>query len=210
MECPVLGTLVKEDEISGMRAAGCFWIIDGRPLLVPSKAPEVAEKESTTGMTEIKTVDTGDSGDLYQVHLQVTGKWRRVWWEKLPATNMLTSGMEKYYIGGGFNDWRLEEMTKDPETGAFSFDVLLNDAAQRGMNQYSEFQIVFNKDWDQAFHPGQNWSGPGADIFGPDDQGWGLNWVMNGKRGDTYRVKFQWSQEPGADMKMISWQKVTN
>lgn len=189
-------------------ALGCNWIIDGRGALGDA---ELARGSSLSTIAAC-SLDDGLPGDQYRVRLRVAGKWRSVTWEKLPAAALLpgisvqpTFQLGTYFIAGTWNNWAVEEMEADPaRPGFFSFVV-----AVRGSEK---FQILRNSDWEQVLYPGERLgSADGStEVLGPDDQGHGLNFCIDGSQGSRYRVELQRLVERDKDIKKVSWRILRN
>jgi len=183
------------------------WLIDGRSSWNAFEAQQAngAESGSADGLAwfEVGSRDKGAPGQQYQVKLLISGKYRVVTWDKVEQVQIedrttATCIEGKYYITGSFNDWDLQEMSRGDKPGHFIAEVgPLKEAG-------GQFQIVRNKDWEQVFYP----SDGGFSIWGPDDQGYGYNWCLNGTVGNMFRVHFERTWEDGEDMRSISWTDV--
>merc|ERR1712050_512852 len=116
-----------------------------------------------------------------------------VTWTKLPPASqeaMVPVRHAKYYISASWTDWELEEMTSDTSSpGLFTIDAKLTRWERDG----GEFQIVRNRDWCQVIHPRFPMASfnHDDDIVGPDDDNHDLNWFIEGKIGDCFRIEFQ-------------------
>jgi len=215
----------KESHVCGPEPnpCGCNWIIDGRPRYVAA-LDESAEgehkgemegkpaarleweraKDSVIRACESGTEDTGRPGDQYRVRLRIAGQWRTVSWDKLcraadsdQVAPTVTSG--RYYIAADWNDWDFEEIASDPSApGVFRREVALQ-------RDGGYFQVVRDRDWAQVLYPAIPGGGGACEVLGPDDEGSDLNWFVDGKAGDVFRVQFQRTFEEGADIKKVSW-----
>mmetsp|Transcript_76190 Transcript_76190/g.132183 ORF Transcript_76190/g.132183 Transcript_76190/m.132183 type:complete len:1154 (+) Transcript_76190:100-3561(+) len=177
---------------------GSCWQIDGRYKMVPVWKSEEDENASddqivTAGspvrMFKATTNDQAEPGTIFEVRLEVTGKYRTVTWEKVTeetAEGELVPKKElvpvtTYSVMGTFNKWSLEEMTEDSATpGLYYLDVTLNSWG-------SEFQVVVNGCLRLALYPDAN----GLTTEGPDELGIGRNFFIDGKAGNTFRIKLQ-------------------
>jgi hypothetical protein len=201
-------------------AHGVNWIIDGRgdiqevwkPVLELSETElaSVIRREDYDGKeygllhVNVPTPDSGKLGDQYCVRLQIFGKWRTVNWYKIdaPARDVDVSSTEdgRYYVVGSWKDWSFEEMTKAAD-GTFQADINLT-------RHDGEFQIVRDMDWAQVFFPAAHRGSGKAYILGPRDGGHGLNWLIQGFAGESYRITFERRVSESADAKKISWEKI--
>mmetsp|Transcript_73303 Transcript_73303/g.158672 ORF Transcript_73303/g.158672 Transcript_73303/m.158672 type:complete len:835 (+) Transcript_73303:1-2505(+) len=158
--------------------------------------------------SEVPATDVGKIGDKYLIKLEISGKWQMVSWEKLdsaPAAIEDQSGAvgstSSYYLGADWNNWILEPMEPDAESpGLFVATVKVK---KRG----GLFQIVREKDWDQAFYPGGPEAASDGEVFGPDDEGFGYNWYLNAVAGDDIRIEFRRTFEAGKETRKVSWTK---
>lgn len=200
---PAQAKASKDSPVSGpsAEAAGLNWQIDGRGEIVGVPAEQGGAR---LDYHSIANADSGQPGDQYRIHLCVAGRWRTVTWEKLqagaPKEEAPVSMSGRYFVTGTWNDWSLQDMESDPATGGFFADALL-------LRNGGEFQIVRNKDWSQVFYPNKPkaTSQDSSEVLGPDDLGHGLNWFLDGKAGDTFRIQFQRSVATGQDAKAVSW-----
>lgn len=214
-DSPVYGP--SDDEVSN----GLNWIIDGRgsvqEVWVP--APQAIESETTVTLRRdvddmgnefvlqqrtLPTADVGKPGDRYRVRLHTLGKWRTVKWTKLETLaindKLVTTEAGKYFIVGSWGDWSFQEMTNDGD-GKFSIEVKL-------LRPGSEFQLVRDMDWFQVFYPATPQGNGQEYIVGPRDGGHGLNWFIDGKIGETYRIEFERKVEAGRESKKVSWARI--
>jgi len=179
------------------------WILDGRPY----------------GEGEGKNSDEGKAGDKYLIKLEISGKYQMVTWEKLESApaiedaGAVVGSTSAYYIAADWNDWILEPMDADASVpGLFVANVKLSlkttqTAATLVAKRGGEFQIVREKDWDQSFYPAIANAPSDVEVFGPDDEGYGYNWLLNGKNGDEYRIEFQRTFEGDKEVRKVSWMK---
>jgi len=107
----------------GSMGHGCNWVIDGRQELPTIKVPKELGDESLLpkmskaikmeasegAKPKCPSADYGMPGDSYRVSLRVTGRWRNVTWEKLPAghpqarlSDQLTKERVSQFLGGIF------------------------------------------------------------------------------------------------------------
>jgi hypothetical protein len=188
-------------------AGGCGWKINGLPELVhPPTDDSLQDEWEADNDCLLPTADTGSVGDLYHVTLHIAGRWRTVSWQKLPES---TGGCEalqtshtggRYYVTGDWDGWELHEMLRDPSRpGFYSKDIILQQSE-------SEFQIVRNRDRQQALYPGRPRSTESTSkVYGPDDLGNGLHWLLHGSPGGTYRIELERRVIGEFDTKRIAW-----
>lgn len=113
---------------------------------------------------------------------------------------------DKVYIIGTWNNWSaMHEMTC-VSPGEYVGRVTLGDA------RVEQFHVVVNQNRGQAIHPAWGGAAWDADIEGPDAEGKGKNWVINGRVekvpvGTVYSVKLEWgfSWDSG-EFKRITWE----
>lgn len=200
-DCPVFGP----DEMS---AEYFRWRIDGRCNLIGWTSVSGLEEQ----VLAVEHHDMGKPGDQYRVELHVMGKWRRVHWHKLESSKQDSGGaIEKlgpgaigdYYIVASWNDWTFEAMTQDPaEPSLFHLDVELRFDG-------GEFQLVRNRDWNQVIWPSSALSRSGSNtlIQGPNEGGHGLNWFLDGRAGESFRIEFKRAQQEEEDVISLAWMK---
>lgn len=210
----------------GAMGHGCNWVIDGRQELPAIKVPKELGDESllpkmatAIKMTEEKpgeakpkcpAADYGMPGDSYRVTLRVTGRWRNVTWEKLPAghpqarlSDQLTrERVSQFYIAGSWNDWNLSEMVPG-EPGIYAATAVL-------WRDGGEFQILCNRDWSQVIHPKTPKAAMTQPLAGPDDQGHGMNWFLNGQAGDVFRIELTRRGESGMFEYDLKWERLVD
>mmetsp|Transcript_131790 Transcript_131790/g.328657 ORF Transcript_131790/g.328657 Transcript_131790/m.328657 type:complete len:1027 (+) Transcript_131790:74-3154(+) len=181
------------------------WLLDGRSWL---GGPSDGQAEPAA-----ENPNVGEPGEQYIVRLEVAGRWRMVTWEKVAtralqavaARSSAIGSRSRYFVATSWSGWELEEMTADSATpGLYSIDVIL-DAYGGG-----EFQIVRDRDWDQAFYPPYTGvqDGSSAAVLGPDDSGMDIGWLIKGYKGDAFRIEFQRTLESGEDVRKVSWRKL--
>merc|ERR1712217_968822 len=142
----------------------------------------------------METPDRGWPGAEYRVRLQVAGKWRTVTWERISEKptkrqSALSDDIAgSYFVTGSFNYWDFLKMSPDMNTlGLYEAEVTLTDF-------YVFFQILRNKDWQQAFFP--NGIPNSSDAIGPSDEGQGVFFCIHGRPGEVYKIQFQRCQDP--------------
>jgi len=213
-ESPVVGPTANDE------SHGFNWMIDGRGDVREGwTLAEDVETEGEVMRVEVDNMgrewhlrqqilpspDQGEPGDQYRVRLIMMGKWRAVSWEKIEAPLALpphvTAGPGRYYVVGSWNNWSFEEM--EPQ-GDGSFELTTAQLPRRG----GEFQIVRDQDWAQVFYPSIPMGTVEEFIIGPRDGGHGLNWFLDGSKGDSFRITFRRAVEEGRDNKKISWAKL--
>ncbi|CAJ1407476.1 unnamed protein product [Effrenium voratum] len=196
---------------------GCNWVIDGRQELLAVKIPKelgdksllpkaLTEEEPVQDGQKFPSADYGMPGDSYRITLRITGRWRNVTWEKLPAGHpqarisdqLVQERISQFYIAGSWNDWNLQEMTP-AEPGTYGTTAVL----WRGGG---EFQILRNRDWAQVLHPMSPKANHLEAIGGPDDKGHGLNWALQGQAGDVYRITLTRLGESGVFEYRLKWE----
>eukprot|EP00931_Biecheleriopsis_adriatica_P114881 TRINITY_DN90762_c0_g1_i1.p1 TRINITY_DN90762_c0_g1~~TRINITY_DN90762_c0_g1_i1.p1 ORF type:complete len:1166 (-),score=245.01 TRINITY_DN90762_c0_g1_i1:54-3194(-) len=205
-------------------AHGCNWVIDGRTELPSVKYPEELQSRLLSGPVQadrgdgdeskLPAADFGLPGDAYRVQLRVRGKWRTVTWEKLPPGKAQASLVEQFrrerqsqfYVTGSWNDWNLQEMTADARRdGVFHATAVL-------WRSGGEFQVLRNRDWSQVLHPEapRTTANVLGKVQGPDDQGHGLNWFLDGQAGDTFRIELARSGEAGMFEHLVTWERIAD
>jgi len=185
----------------------CNWLLDGRQTLGQTRQVDDVVGQDTLAVCEVDTAFTGVPGDQYRIHLQVSGKWRTVLWEKLAVSGSAVRRPVQrgsYYVSGSWSDWSLEEMVlADAEKGLYALEVCLLRPVDR------HFQVVRNMDPAQVLYPSfDGVGGENAPVQGPDIEHSGRCWQLPGKVGDVFRIEFQRRFELGVDIKQLSFQKV--
>merc|ERR1712228_288709 len=110
-----------------------------------------------------------------------------------------------YFITASWNGWSPEAMKRsDADPNLHTLEV--GPLRQQG----GEFKILRNKDKCQAFYPPtQRASALRADeVRGPDGQSFGLNWCLNNRSGDYFRIEFRRTPNFGSDQTSISCTKI--
>jgi 3-oxoacyl-(acyl-carrier-protein) synthase len=197
------------------------WIIDGRGSVQEVWVPAPQAEETSTAISLRRerddmgnefvlqqritpTADAGKPGDRYRVRLQTLGKWRAVNWTKLETLaindKLVPTEAGKYFIVGSWGDWSFQEMSQDGD-GEFSFEVKL-------LRHGAEFQIVRDMDWFQVFYPATPQGSGEEYIVGPRDGGHGLNWFIDGRVGESYRIQFSRKVVGDMDDKKVSWARI--
>jgi len=90
----------------------------------------------------------------------------------------------RYFVVGSWSNWEFEEMISDGlDPGVFYTDIIL-------VENGGEFQIVGDEDWNKVLHPVDEDAhcAVGTPVAGPDSDGHGLNWVVDGQAGDKFRI----------------------
>jgi len=174
----------------------------------PAAPSWILDARSWAGEGEAPNPDEGKKGDKYLIKLEISGKWQMVSWEKFdsaPAAiedgSAVVGSTAAYYLGADWNNWVLEPMEPDATTPGL-FVVTVKVRQRCGL-----FQIVRERDWDQAFYPGSPVAASDTEVYGPDDEGFGYNWGLNGAAGDVIRIEFQRTFEDGKEMRKVSWMK---
>lgn len=177
-------------------------------------------KEQLLVWREAETEDTGVTGDKYKVSLRVAGRFRAISWMKLrealedekeeklalgkPKVSMEDTGT--YYVVAGWNMWSFsDKMKRDDSTpGLHYLEVKM-------LWEGGDFQLVRDADWSQALHPEFAGAANGDNVVGPTDYEHGMNWFLNAKQGDIFRIEFQRSfGNDGEDIRKLSWSFLRN
>jgi len=155
-------------------------------------------------LVELNTEDVGVPGDKYRIRFSTRGKYFNVSWSKLAgdvAKEDSASYTHKYQIIGDHSDWFFEDMdgTSDA-SGSYSKVIQLKRAR-------SKFQVYRDRDWEQCLYPEIDNGGMSSNILGPDGDGFGKYWLIEGEVGDIVRVKFQRLHHEGRETRQITWAK---
>jgi len=227
---PDLPKAPKQTAVCGPSSSsnGNAWHIEGRTQKTDQypealALPDVGEDEGVVAVpadlasrqVEVGTVDRGLIGARYRIRLQIAGKYRLVDWQRLsgkPEDNDVPGALEAaltlpksaYYVTGDFNGWGFQEMSELPQgdgaSAHFAIDLHL-------LRPGGEFQILRNRDFDQALYPLQEMAGcedPTA-VGGPDDESFGRAWFLDGKAGDRFKLELRRSRRTGRDEKQVFW-----
>lgn len=119
------------------------------------------------------------------------GEYKAVSWEATidvaSATTRRMFERHTYSVVATWTAWGFEDMdyaTGDPGLWTLS--------AKIGMSGREEFQIVRDRDWNQAVYPAApSTSRPGVPIRGPDAAGCGKNWLLVGDPGEVVRIRLR-------------------
>jgi len=194
------------------RAEGYYWMIsngDSQKMLALYDDQAIGEVEDGP----ISTLPGCRLGDTYKIQLLVNGKYRLVTWSKVeadlrPGMVVATKGQAspagRYYVSGSWNNWSFEEME---ESGGVAG---LYRATVQVTRRDTLFTIVRNEDWHQMIYPSYQYARGGQEnpIFGPDEQGRGFQWLLEGTPGDMYDIELQLNRGgDGCATYNISWHR---
>lgn len=185
-------------------AFGKYWTIDGRTRLFSTGE----EWGPGSQVVEVPSEDPARPGDQFRIRLMVNGKYRLVTWEKLQDEKGLpilpAAPASKYFVIASWKSWTSEEMVAHPSiSGLYHLDVHLE-------RDGGHFQIMHNNDWRQMIYPMHQYAtGESCNpVAGPDDQGHGYSWFLNGKAGDVIRVEFQRAYVGGTINMHVGWRRL--
>jgi len=107
-------------------------------------------------------------------------------------------------ICGSWSGWSQAEEMEQQADGSYLRTVILGDT------RCETFYICINEHRDLRIYPAVNGAGPRIFIRGPDGQGAGKRWIIDGRDeevpgGTVYQVRFWW----GTERKKISWEEVS-
>jgi len=144
----------------------------------------------------------GMAGDSYRIRLRV-GEYRKVDWHKIARPGPVeVLQPSSYYVVGDFNHWGFQLMQEEASSSSKSRSFV---AEVRLTSDEDCFQVVRNRDWDQAFYPEGN-ATDAASLRGPDAYGTLKGWRLQGQAGDVFRIHFRRTMPTaGADEKFVSW-----
>lgn len=111
------------------------------------------------------------------------------------------SAISEFLVVGDWSDWDFEPLQRSEgseKCEEFVLEVKLPHAG-------GEFQIVCDRDWSRVLYPGPG--SPGKEVLGPDSDGHGRNWCLNGRRGDIFLLRLLPGQS-GHPGPMVSWDLV--
>lgn len=170
--------------------------------------PDDYEPEEAAGEIPVVEQDAhmvGMPGDSYRVRLTM-GDMRRVDWQKLPRSASFSSEAlprSSYYVAGDFNFWDFQSMEEEHPSSSSKSRSFVTEVRLR--SDKDTFQVVQNKDWDQAFYPEGSAMDPSS-LRGPDAFGALKGWRLPGKAGDVFRIHFRRSMpSAGTDEKFVSF-----
>lgn len=118
-------------------------------------------------------------------------------WEKLnvPPAPLDSLKPSSFFINADFNGWGLEPMTAQGD-GVFTFDAHL-------IRHGGHFQILRNRDFQQALYP-ESYSGHDpARVCGPDDCAEGRCFKLNGSARDLWHVELKPAAEDSSGIKEV-------
>jgi len=117
----------------------------------------------------------------------------------------------RIFIRGSWSGWSTLQEMQLQDDGSFAFHVVL------GETRCEMFQLCVDEDTSMMLYPAVNLASvPRHDresiiaILGPDDQGHGRNWIIDGRddevaEGTVFLVRFKW----GKTRKTIGWEEVS-
>lgn len=70
------------------------------------------------------------------------------------------------------------------------------------------FQVVCDRNEKCAFYPGGANAARKSQVYGPDADGQGKDWCLNGQAGDVFRIDFLFLFQDGRVMRRVDWQRV--
>jgi polyketide synthase-associated protein len=189
-------------------ADGSYWLIDGRARIDEYAAALADAGEGEGGAEKLVTEhkDQGLPGTQYQISFSVNGQYRLVTWEKVEVAEgaIVAAPACKYYVIGSWSGFEPEEMAVDESMpGIYYLEA-------QSLYAIGTFSIVRNKDWHQTIYPTVPMcESPDANpVLGPDGDGRGMEWLLEGVAGDVFRIELQVSLENGLAPMQISWRRV--
>jgi len=133
--------------------------------------------------------DGAAAGTVYKVRFE-WGAPKRMFWEPvtkdLPDKVLSLPFKHQYFIVGSWSYWQLQEMKPlgDEEGAEMTFVI--------GRNKAEHFQIVRDRDWTQVIYPALGQAeDESIPVMGPDDNGSGKNWIVQGDKGCEVHVVFR-------------------
>lgn len=120
----------------------------------------------------------------------------------VPECQDVVNPHKTLYVVGSWSDWtELQELVMN-DAGIYQFPVRLGSTLQ------ARFSLVVDADRRLTVHPNFADADQHARIKGPDREGDGLHWLIDGHADGTpegmmYCVQFQWG---GSSWKKISWE----
>jgi len=124
-----------------------------------------------------------------------------------------------YKIVGTWSSWTEAHTMEVEEQGVFGFTMTL------GENRWEQFQIWLDGDASRKLHPGEIKAGKGGQVFGPEEDFEGCNWLLDGRGehgmhnsgtaivmkgpdfgvpGDQYRIRLY----VAGKWRTVSWEKL--
>lgn len=109
---------------------------------------------------------------------------------------------QRLYVCGSWSNWQEYEELEEIDEGQYEVAVRLGDT------RVEEFRIAVEMDLDNmCIHPVKGNANQIARITGPDNEGEGKNWVIDGRldnmpEGSIYRIFFEWDDS----WKRVSWE----
>lgn len=100
---------------------------------------------------------------------------------------------DRVFITGTWNAWTQRDELELSEDGVYTCGITLGDC------RWEEFQLVVNDDPNCLFYPATAKANPSIRIHGPDTDGKGKTWLIDGRAdcapaGTAYKLVFQWSE----------------
>jgi len=107
------------------------------------------------------------------------------------------------YIIGTWNAWTAKEPMKRTGDNTFTATITL------GETLWEQFRLVLDDEMEESIHPTVSKASPDAPIVGPDLEGHGLNWHIDGRNdfpGTPFRVDFEWGFDwERGEYRKIEW-----
>ena len=113
------------------------------------------------------------------------------------ATKPTIADVKDFFVVADWNDWGFERMATVNGSKSCSEEWLLDVKLS---HEGGEFQIACDGDWSRVLYP----SGMAGEVDGPDAEGHGQNWCLNGRVGDTYLLRLA----IGDSGPVVSWDLV--
>jgi len=117
---------------------------------------------------------------------------------------------DRLYIMGTWDAWSEMVEMKSETAGEWTATVVLGDV------QRERFRIVVNGEARQGFYPVVDKADQQADVQGPDWEGQGRSWLIDGRvdggvPGTVYRIAFSWAYSlDTGELRRVTWEKLSD
>mmetsp|Transcript_141894 Transcript_141894/g.441134 ORF Transcript_141894/g.441134 Transcript_141894/m.441134 type:complete len:1193 (-) Transcript_141894:145-3723(-) len=142
---------------------------------------------------------TAVAGAVYRIKLEWGFSWdlgehKRVTWERVedeaeaePPQVDCRAFHRKYYVAGSWTAGKCKQMEQSPDD-----DGVYRASVRVGLTGQEWFQILGDKDKAQVYHPAIAGAiRTNVPVRGPDNQGEGKYWVIQGSTGEHVAIEFQ-------------------
>jgi len=185
-----------------LKTINAHLVIQDYPVYFDSETIDTGFSSLFCGVSSFGFGGTNSRADVYGYAQSGPRKTVSV---ELPRVNpalVLPSG-QSVYISGSWNAWTShDEMDMSEDGSTYQCQVVIGET---GVERF-QLSLTADGSGSQVFHPLTKNASSCTQIVGPDSQGYGLNFAINGLSdgylpGAAYRITFKWHYE----QKTIMW-----